>query len=118
MPALDIHSTSQRLKQILPGASRTDTSFQKRFFIALPGFIWLARRSCPLRSSSACRRRLSTRCPFWDDAGNGGCGGGPAVVVGSGMAGLEGVVCKDLNNGVWIRNEPQKDVCEKTELDG
>jgi len=89
----------------LPGTSLTETSFQKRFFIALPGFIWLARRSCPRLSSSACLRRLSTRSPYCDAAGRGGCGGGPAVVVGSGTAGLDGVVCRHLGSGVRFQNE-------------
>lgn len=51
--------------------------------------MWLARRSCPRLRSSACRRRRSTRSPYWDAAGRGAEGGGPAAAKGRGVAGLE-----------------------------
>ena len=72
----------------------TLTSFQKRFFIAVPGFIWLARRSCPRLRSSACRRRRSTLSPYWEAAGTGAGGGGPGAVVGRGVAEVGAVVCR------------------------
>ena len=76
----------------LPLEVWTVTSFQKRFFIALPGFMCVARRSCPRLRSSAWRRRRSMRSPCWDAAGRGAEGGGPGVVMGRGSAGLGAVL--------------------------
>ena len=86
--------TVDRRKSI-PSLVCTLTSFQKRFFIAVPGFVWLARRSCPCLRSSACRRLRSTRSPYCDAAGTGAAGGGPVAVIGSGVAVLGAVVCSE-----------------------
>lgn len=82
------------MQREVPLSVCTLTSFQKRFFIAVPGFIWLARRSCPRLSSSACRRRRSTLSPYWEAAGTGAGGGGPGAVVGRGVAAVGAVVCR------------------------
>lgn len=70
------------------------TSFQKRFFKADPGFVWPARRSWPRFKSSACFLLRSARSPNCEAAGTGAEGGGPAVVLGSGLAAARRLVWK------------------------
>lgn len=82
----------------------TVTSFQKRFFIAVPGFIALALMSCPRLRSSACRLRRSTLSPYCDAAGTGAAGGGPVAVMGRGVAALDVEVWRHWRSARWGRH--------------
>ena len=90
------------LRSVIPSSFCTLTSFQNLFLIAVPGFIWVARISCPRLSNSAWRRRRSTRSPYWDAAGCGAAGGGPVAVMGRGLAFREVVVWRHWTSaGTW-----------------
>ncbi len=89
----------------VPDVVRTATSFQKRFFIAVPGFMCDVRRSWPLLISSACRRRRSTRSPYCEDGGRGAVGGGPGWVDGRGVADSDGEAWRHLRFRVAIDRE-------------
>ena len=91
---------------LLFGVCRICTSFQKRFFKAVPGFVAVGaeRRSWPFfRSSAWCRRRCRCAAASWGE-GDGGAGGGPGVVSGRGFARWWAVVVsrrKECEEDLW-----------------